>query len=62
MAGVGVGAAGLRRAAESKNFADSDPDPESQDINPQQTVILAENTERPEEKETGSFEIKLCVI
>ena len=44
------------------NFDDSDSDPESQDTTPQQTVILAENTERLEEKESGSVEIKLSVI
>ena len=45
-----------------ENFADSDSDPDSQDNTPQQTVILAENTERLKEKESGSVEIKLSVI
>ena len=50
------------RSWSRENFADSDSDPESQDTTPQQTVILAENTERLEEKESGSVEIKLSVI
>ena len=45
-----------------ENFADSDSNPESQDTAHQQTVILAENTERLEEKESGSVDIKLSVI
>ena len=44
-----------------ENFADSNTNPESQDTT-QQMVILAKNTERLEEKESGSVEIKLSII
>ena len=50
------------RSWSRENFADSDSDPELQDTTPQQTVILAKSTERLEEKESGSVEIKLSVI